>query len=57
MFDKRAEATQKLQDTAERAVKTVGGVSTAIAVLAAVAVAALAVAAVALAVVVRRGTA
>lgn len=55
MFSERKQAAQKLQDTAERAVKTVGDASTAIAVLAAIAVAALAIAAVALAVVVHRG--
>ena len=51
---KREEAAQKLTDTAERAIKAAGGLSTAMAVVGAVALVALTVAAVALVLVVRR---
>jgi hypothetical protein len=51
---KREQATQKLTDTAERAIKAAGGLSTAMTVVAAVAVLALTVAAVALVLVVGR---
>lgn len=57
MFDKREQAQQKLADTSERVIKAAGGVSAAMAVLAALAVAALAIATVAIALVVRRGPA
>lgn len=51
---KREEATQKLTDTAERAIKAAGGLSTAMTIVGAVAVLALTVAAVALVLVVKR---
>lgn len=50
----RAEAQQKLNDTADKAIKAAGGVSTAMAVLAVVSIAALAIATVAIALAVKR---
>lgn len=54
LLKQRAEAQQKLTDTSEKVIKAAGGVSTAMAVVAAVSLAALALAAVAIVLAVRR---
>lgn len=55
MLKDRAQAQAKITETTEKVVKAAGGVSTAMAVLAAVALAALALAAAALILAARRG--